>query len=145
MKDRYLFKAKRVDNGEWGEGYLMDENYINTPFNDESVGGRFDEPLEIDTNTICQCTGLKDTNDNLIYENDIIKCCRLDEYGDEERYREHIESVDWDDYGFYVNDGNTGSDSLCLYDNSIDYIDTIATVEVIGNKFDNPELLEVEK
>lgn len=58
---------------------------------------------------------------------------------------EEIELGDWEDYGFLVKDGDAGSDCLCLYDNSIDYINTIATAEVIGNKFDNPELLEVEK
>ena len=36
-----IFKAKRKDNGEWTEGYLMDENYINIPFNDYDACGRF--------------------------------------------------------------------------------------------------------
>ena len=29
MEDRYLFKAKRVDNGEWGQGYLFDDGFEN--------------------------------------------------------------------------------------------------------------------
>lgn len=38
MSREILFKAKRFDNGEWVEGYLMDEDYINIPFNE--LGGR---------------------------------------------------------------------------------------------------------
>ena len=39
MENRFLCRGKRVDNGEWVEGFLMDENYINMPFNDNEVGG----------------------------------------------------------------------------------------------------------
>lgn len=126
MKDRYLFKAKRVDNGEFVEGYLMDENYINIPFNDESVGGRFDEPLEIDPSTICQCTGLTDKNGKKIWESDIIHI------GD--KSIPYI--VEWHDTGFMGNSVNA-MDRIGLKYWS-------AQIEVIGNIFDNPKLLEVE-
>lgn len=53
MNREILFKAKRKDNGEWVEGYLMDENYINVLFNDYDVYGSFDDPIEIDHDTIC--------------------------------------------------------------------------------------------
>ena len=64
MNREILFKAKRKDNGKWVEGYLMDENYINVPFNDDDACGRFDDPIEIDPATICQYTGLTDKNGN---------------------------------------------------------------------------------
>lgn len=88
MEDRYLFKAKRVDNGEWVQGYYVkgldvfencEEAHIifqpNTMF---YSGGETDGWYEVDPATICQCTGLKDKNGKLIWENDIM-VGRLDE------------------------------------------------------------------
>ena len=72
MQDRYLFREKRIDNGEWVHGYLFDdgfengrvfiggiviEKYNGTACDDWNVTGiNF---YEIDPNTICQCTGLE--------------------------------------------------------------------------------------
>ena len=72
MEDRYLFKAKRLDNNYWILGFL----FVNT------TGNYFIRPIcgsalssdEVDKNTICQCTCLKDRNGKLIWENDIVKC-----------------------------------------------------------------------
>ncbi len=77
MEDRYLFKAKRVDNGEWVLGVLFDgENHCIigqeikfSPYqtNECKIVG-----YEVDRNTICQSTGLRDKNCKLIWENDIL-------------------------------------------------------------------------
>lgn len=139
MNREILFKAKRKDNGEWVEGYLMDENYINVPFNDYDACGRFDDPIEIDPETICQFTGLTDKNGRKIWENDIVKCPkRKEEY---ELYRV-VWRKDFADFGvepikpkFEAKYPMGLSKELTIYGR--DY-------EVIGNVFDNPELLEVE-
>ena len=70
MEDRYLYKAKRADNGEWVQGYLFgiwEKRYI-------LWGMTNDIPnmIEVDPTTICQCTGLKDKNGKLIWENDVV-------------------------------------------------------------------------
>lgn len=71
MKDRYLFKAKRIDNGEWIIGYLYRISENHHPF--IMLENRYGESCEVDEHTICQCTGLKDKNGELIWENDIVE------------------------------------------------------------------------
>ena len=123
-----LFKAKRTDNGEWVEGYLMDENYINAPFNDNDVGGRFDEPLEVDQSTICQYTGLTDKNGKKIWENDIV-----------DAYEEYTAEVSKNVVKF-----KDGCFKLFEKDNLIIHLDGYneSELEAVGNVFDTPELLK---
>lgn len=134
MENRFLFRGKRIDNGEWVEGFLMDENYINTPFNDNEVGGRFDDPVEIDESTLCQCTGLEDKNGKSIWENDIV--AYWDTYSTESGLAEAdcIGKVVWDDETISFQVTNR------LSAESYEVLDECS---VIGNVFDNPELLEV--
>lgn len=114
MEDRYLFKAKRLDNGEWLEW--------------DVIAG-IPENVSILADTICQCTGLKDKNGKLIWENDIVNCLAEECCG----------YIGWneDEAGFYFNvlleDGTYEEEHI------YDYVDCM---EIIGNTFDNMELLE---
>ncbi len=116
MNDRYLYKAKRTDTGEWVEGLLTimwgQLHIINS--NDENTA------YPIDPSTICQCTGLRDKNGKLIWENDILKY----EWGGEER----IDVIKYEA-------------PIFTYSKSMRW--SLYKDEVIGNIFDNPELLEV--
>lgn len=132
MSDRYLFKAKRLDNGEWIVGYLYRLSENNPPF---IMLRKYGESYEVDEHTICQCTGLRDKNGKLIWENDI--CDRKEEYPEIVKYN----NGDWTlDYSYLK-----GKESGYCYCNLGFYVLERKCVEVIGNIFDNPELLESEE
>lgn len=152
MEDRYLFKAKRIDNGEWAQGYLFDDGFENGKI---FIGGLVIEKYngtacdewnvtgidfyEVDPSTICQCTGLKDKNGNLIWENDIVKR-NFYLYSSEAKYeeRENCGIVKYDKE--YARFGYQCSVFAMLSESK-----KHDTIEVIGNIFDNKELLESEE
>lgn len=68
------FKAKRLDNNTWVEGYFYAEcgnTYIIEDRQSESMLNR-NEAHQVAPSTVCQFTGLKDTNDVPIFEGNII-------------------------------------------------------------------------
>ena len=83
MNDRYLYRAKRTDNGEWVEGYLIydkfDNQYRIVIDLDYSTGTCIQTMMapRVGQSTICQCTGHKDKNGKLIWENDILNSGKL--------------------------------------------------------------------
>lgn len=138
MNREILFKAKRKDNGEWVEGYYVycrKRHYI-LPVLNKAIGfdEREDEWVEADPNTICQYTGLTDKNGKRIWENDI--CDRKEKYPEIVTYNKG----DWQlDYSYAL-----GKEKHFCACNLGFYVCERNCVEVIGNVFDNPELLEVE-
>lgn len=139
-----LFKAKRLDNGEWVEGDLiqnifggMKRMWISSESYDKerlrSVHKYITEwrGIEIDPDTICQYTGLTDKNGKKIWENDIL---RRDGYWDIR--------IEFENGAFMVRNAD-----------KVQYINrvtctpistfNIKAYEVIGNIFDNADLLEV--
>ena len=137
--DRYLHKAKRLDNGEWVIGSLITCEDGTCKIATSLLDGKADEPIlvcayDVDRDTICQCTGLKDKNDKLIWENDI--CDRKEEYLEIVKYN----NGDWTlDYSY-----SKGKESGYCYCNLGFYALERKCVEVIGNIFDNAGLLESE-
>ena len=74
MNDRYLYRAKRKSDKRWIYGNLIhtdDGVYIIQNYVPQHLIGKY----EVDTSTICQCTGLKDKNGKLIWENDVVTGC----------------------------------------------------------------------
>lgn len=137
-----MFKAKRIDNREWVEGYsygIWEKRYI-------LWGMTNDVPnmIEVDPSTICQCTGLKDKNGKLIWENDIVKdlfsdACAQIKYGS---YQSCFDSTKTEHVGFYV---DWLGKYTKRYRKDLGYWINMVNAEVIGNIFDNPELLESEE
>ncbi len=121
-----LFKAKvKEEPNDWVEGYLSkcEREFIIS--NDDGVG------VFINPDTICQYTGLTDKNGNKIWENDVVKC-NYNDYGEKGTYIGKVIFRE-DTCTFIVTDGK-----------STDYEWWNEEKEVIGNIFDNPELLKGE-
>ena len=132
-----LFKAKRKDNGKWVEGYYqkrfdLDGSEQHLIFWSKSY--TVWEYAEINPDTICQYTGLTDKNGKRIWENDI--CDRKEKYPEIVTYNKG----DWQlDYSYvFGKEMHTDACNLGFYVCERD------CVEVIGNIFDNPDLLEVK-
>ena len=135
-----LFKAKRLDNGEWVEGYYecdpdLDIHYICGFSYYSSENGLEREFFndEVNKDTICQYTGLTDKNGNKIWENDVVEA-----WSDGTmacgKVQQRIDGT-WIMYPAWQN-------KTMWYFIPNEFGET--TVEVIGNIFDNPELLKNE-
>ena len=139
MEDRYLFKAKFDDSDRWVKGQLVEANntYFIIPNHASKIlAGWFSASnvVEVKKDTICQCTGLKDKNGKLIWENDIMVAHLDDNYPEDETYIRIL----WFWSGFCsIENGSKDITPVDKFDQE--------HFEVIGNIFDNKELLESEE
>lgn len=133
-----LFKAKRINNGQWVEGYYLRDQY--------HIGGKdiifYRKDSDwftvytniIDPETLCQFTGLCDKNGKKIWENDIVlvtenvystvKFGLYHEASKSERTHQGFYLESMDNYYYREELGYWAKESV-----------------VVGNIFDNPELL----
>lgn len=147
MNREILFKAKRLDNGEWVEGYyckttigndVRPSDVIFVPFKvsrNEEWGW-----MKVDPDTICQFTGLTDKNGRRIWENDIITISAYSYYEPEDDY---TGIVFYSEYyaSWCLKDINHD----CMILPICDCLGSYTTeINYIGNIFDNADLLEVE-
>ena len=132
-----LFRAKRIDNGEWIEGDL-----VHAPDGRTAVS-TYDDLVETVPETVCQYTGLTDKHGRKIFEGDIITYqhdnddCPFPNKDTKRRvgrvYFQEFRSC------FAVAEGRNGSDMI--NQDLFKYVQNGNRVQVIGNIFDNPELI----
>lgn len=122
-----LFKAKRIDNGEWVEGCYLDGNNIGIFYDDTEEEDCKVHIFPVDSNTLCQYTGLTDKNGNKIWENDVVEIPTENGYF----------TIEWSNTEARWQMDNEIDNFIVDFDNYWSY-----EVEVIGNIFDNPELMK---
>lgn len=137
-----LFRGKRLDNGEWVEGYLYithnGEHEISI-YNDEVNIERWTH--EVDPSTVGQYTGLKDKNGNRVFDGDILQIAKIAD-GLGGYYQPPLDYpvkvvVKWDLCAWMW-------ETLCEDKRYIGFPDAWChyECEIIGNITDNPEFLE---
>ena len=127
MGREILFRGKRKSDGKWIFGNLLQTDDDGTYIIQNHVPHHFLKNFEVDPESICQYTGLTDKNGRKIFEGDILRFENCSNY-----------PVVWDDdYCAFGSCWYSDFDHLSKY-RSIE-------IEVVGNIFDNPELLEEEE
>lgn len=133
------FRAKRTDNDEWVYGYYFQElDFENKPITSSIVRNIITKnPIyktteqgvyEIDIDTLGQYTGLKDKNGKKIFEGDIIRI---------NMNRNRVVRYDDIKASFVTHDASQWLGYLGDYESW--------NLLVVGNIWDNPELLKGEE
>lgn len=155
MNREILFKAKRKDNGEWVEGYVV--AYPSGKVEIHKISKELPDILlkcEIAPSTLCQYTGLTDKNGKKIWENDILRGHGNDDdlakvvFGefnviDVETHEKVDRVIGWHTKVIET-DVLSKCEPFCLPMPLTDFYIKQCEYEVVKNVFDNPELLEVE-
>lgn len=133
MSREILFKGKYKKHDLWVEGDLVHYETGEMAIFEEkfsrygSEATEMQKRVEVDPETICQYTGLTDRNGKKIFEGDIVEIAGEDGYFE----------VNWDNHSARFS--MDGEGIVVDFDNYYGY-----ETEVVGNKFDNPELLNKE-
>ena len=122
-----LFRGKRVDNGEWIEGYYTnigkEWHYILTGKLIIGLTGMGFEREEVIPETVGQYTGLTDKNGKKIFEGDIVK------------YENKIYEIKYlEKYARFAPSNEHSIFMVCAFNH----------LEVVGNIHDNPGLMRGE-
>lgn len=142
-----LFKAKRLDNSEWVEGFYQKRHceldkieHLIFWSKSETVW----EYAKIDPETLCQYTGLTDKNKKKIWENDVVKKGFYTDYEHYANSEEYIGKVEYENCTYNIVTGLTSEGDKCIRPMfiAIEFGES-KYYEVLGNIFDNPGLVEV--
>lgn len=134
-----LFKAKRVDNGDWCYGVPIFDGWSKKTYiaSYEYSSLALVQQIEVIHETLCEYTGLTDKNGKRIFEGDIVKRVFTLWHGETKKTRETQIGV-----VVYSNrDCSFQVEKKCNLRKPWDG----DTIEVIGNIHDNPEFLTEER
>lgn len=125
-----LFRGKRISDGEWLYGIYADETVcdVDFPCIMPLVSGPHTNNWSVDKETVGQFTGLYDSNGKKIFEGDILSAYFDDEYPENETRAE----VRWIEHGWHTVENECKPDVL----------DGAELWAVVGNVYDNPEMVE---
>ena len=130
MNDRLLFRGKRTDNGELVYGLL---GRYNADYENANIIDEFECLVPVKTETVGQYTGLEDKNGKMIFEGDVVAGSLI---WQEKRKNGIVAFKD-------------GSFGLIWYRGVVEQFNAFTSMcnveyEIIGNIYDNPELLKGE-
>lgn len=139
-----LFRGKQIDTGAWVEGAFCMKD-CDDPFGelvDRPSIIKYEPPhdgywFRVHPETVGQFTGLTDKNGKMIFEGDIVHVLGNQQVEDWKNV-DYIGSIAFLDAGFYVIDGTIEDHAFRRY--ALPRLDF--DLEVIGNIYDNPDLLE---
>lgn len=143
---RGLWKGKRLDNGEWVQGYLRRKpTFITSTAWEIYADGTRGTDLGlygVDPATLCECSGLPDKSGIYIFNGDI---CRLGHPKTERtalcvvNYGRFMDEDSLEDFlGWYLTCPGFENQAVSIFSCEKEG----RYLEVIGNIFDNPELLK---
>lgn len=152
-----LFRGKRIDNGEWVYGFYVraDHHWHNHGIHKEWIicgasanGGWFAlrDKRPVKSDSIGECTGLRDKNGKLIFEGDMLRIYEEDSeleadgycvihYG---RFKDTDAMSDFDHLGWYITITSIPNEATTIFALEEENL----AFEIIGNIHDNPELLK---
>ena len=131
-----LFRGKRIDNGEWVEGYFVNLWLIHYQKHQPIITDNNAVSYNVAPSTVGQYTGLTDKNDKKIFEGDIVDASN--EWWNAAGPAGHnspVILVEWE------ND-LCGFEPFANYDCDCGVYINAKNCEVLGNIHDNPELLK---
>ena len=134
-----LFKAKCAEEPyDWVEGYInkCEREFIIS--NDDGLG------VFIKLDTICHYTGLTDKNGNKIWEHDVVTQHFYTDYDACANSDEYVGFVKYEDFAWVIKSPKGKLIRTFPIIEAIAYSQDVKFFEVIGNIFDNPELLKEE-
>lgn len=139
------FRGYCDKDSEWRFGlYVSDGKHYEILTAIDGTDGKELYGSPVDPETVCQFTGLKDCGGDEIYEGDVIEIRFFDDFSNDcvtVDYEEddpsiYTAKVHWDCAGYWL---FSEKDATWFFPQSLD---DYANIKVIGNIYENPELLE---